>query len=129
MIKVHEALVKYQKKYPHDRKRRYSFFERYFTAKSLREYQERPEFFDEFCEWPIRTFLISWGMMGRVLRRRPNWEARVLDLLKEKATTLERYRKLKLEQAKLDEIRPGVEDVYRELRKCWALRQLARCYI
>jgi len=68
---------------------------------------------------PIRTFLINWGMMSRVLGRkeRENWEERLLEQLEKLGNKFEEFRKLKLESVELENYKDDIKECYKEINK------------
>ena len=68
---------------------------------------------------PIRTFLINWGMMSRVLGRkeRENWEERLLEQLEKLGNKFEEFRKLKLESVELENYKEDIKECYQKINK------------
>jgi len=63
---------------------------------------------------PIRTFLLNWGMMGRVLKRKnyKGWEKRLAETLRGICNQLEEFRKLNLENTDISSQKDNVKRCY-----------------
>lgn len=76
------------------------------------------ELTEEQVKGPIKVFLINWGMLSRVLERdeRKGWEKKLLNVLKKHCKTLEKFRKLKLEEEDLSEFKEDIKQCYEAIR-------------
>ena len=76
------------------------------------------ELTEEQVKGPIKVFLINWGMLSRVLERdeKKGWEKRLLNVFKEHCKTLEKFRKLKLEEEDLSKFKEDIKQCYEAIR-------------
>ena len=68
----------------------------------------------EIVNGPITMFLINWGRMGRVLERPQlkGWEQRLTKTIPKISDKLTQFRKMKLEDVKLDDYKSEIVDCY-----------------
>jgi len=81
------------------------------------------ELTEEQVKGSIKVFLINWGMLSRVLERKEKkerekreWEKDLLNVLKKHCKTLEKFRKLKLEEEDLSKFKEDIKQCYEEIR-------------
>lgn len=69
---------------------------------------------EEDVKGPIRTFLLNWGMMGRVLKRKnyKGWEKRLAETLRGICNQLKEFRKLNLETTNISSQKDDIKKCY-----------------
>lgn len=72
----------------------------------------------DFIKGPVRTFLVNWGTMGRVLGRKEyeNWCGELSKILKKYSDNLEKFRKKSLEQENIEDSEGGINTIYSDIR-------------
>lgn len=102
----------------------YGYCDKVIYQKCLEDFKKL-----DLCNFPeditigiIKVFLINWGMLGRVLGRieKKGWERKLSETLREKCETLEKFRKLSLEDFKSEEelskYKEQIKDCYKAIR-------------
>jgi hypothetical protein len=80
--------------------------------------KQRIETIDEdFIKGPVRTFLVNWGSMGRVVGRDRNWCGKLCGKLKKHSDRLEKFRKKFLENENIENSQEGIMTIYSDIRK------------
>jgi hypothetical protein len=75
---------------------------------------------EEHIEGIVKTFLINWGMLGRVLNskgRKDKWKEDILKKIKEYCKDLENLRELKLESTDIGKCRNEIIKCYEDFKK------------
>jgi len=83
------------------------------AAKKIKDIDE------SFVKGPIRTFLISWGLMVRVInsKDRKTWRSDLAKSLKKHECNLEKFRKLDLKSVDISAIEDDIKELYSVVRK------------
>ena len=74
---------------------------------------------EDFVKWPVRTFLVNWGTMGRVLGREKykNWCGELSKILKNNSDNLEKFRNKFLENENVEDLQKSIMAIYGNIRK------------
>lgn len=64
----------------------------------------------------IRLFLVNWGLLGRVIKRKEDWKSDLTEKLKDICNELERFKVLKLEETELSNHENDIIKCYDKIR-------------
>jgi len=106
LVEQHEEIWRYSEKILYDR-----------CIKDMKK-ARLCEIEEKDVNGPVKTFLINWGQMGRVLGRenKEGWEKNLVYKLREICKELEKFRKLKLENTILSNHEDEIKKCYRKIR-------------
>lgn len=73
---------------------------------------------ESFVKGPIRTFIVNWGNMGRVLGREDykNWYDKLSKILKKHSNNLEGFRAKSLEHENIQNLQENITTIYSDIR-------------
>lgn len=74
---------------------------------------------DPFIKGPVRTFLVNWGMMGRVLGmvQFKEWEVNLVFALKKYFDKLKAFQNKSLEKEDIERWEKDIKEIYQEIRE------------